>query len=245
VRVKAGIDGRELSWAGTKEVQLKQRMSQVETAPIVAAGREMLARTFAPLHGRVVIEPDFAETNLELPVGRLQFHARALPNGASPARQMLVWVDVSANGQFVRAVPMRFAVSVYVPAWTVKAPATAGTRISEVNVAACEVDLALEPAGGKVRRQQDTFAAPGQVVLLRQEVVPGQALTWKNAVDAPLVARGETAKLRLHGAALDLESSVKVLQDGLLGQAVKVRPTGATGPITAKVVGPGILEAQL
>ncbi|MFL6676180.1 MAG: flagella basal body P-ring formation protein FlgA [Massilia sp.] len=245
VRVKAGIDGRELAWAGTTEVQMKRRVSQVENGPIVAAGRELLARTFAPLRGRVVIEPEPGEAKFELPVGRLQFRARTLPHGVSPTTHMLVWVDVSANGQFVRAVPMRFAVSVFVPAWTVKAPATAGTRIADGDVVACELDLALEPARGRVRRQEDTFIEPGQAVLLRQDVAPGQALTWKNAVEPPLVARGETAKLRLHGATLDLESSVKVLQDGLLGQAVKVRPTGATGPITAKVVGPGILEAQL
>lgn len=245
VRATAGIDARELAWAGAEEVRLKRQVSEVAAGPIVAAGRELLTKTFAPLGGRLVIEPEPGETKLELPTGRLTFHPRALPHGVAPARHMLVWVDVSANAQFVRAVPMRFAVSVFVPAWTVKVAAVAGARISASDVVATEIDLASEPAGGRLRRQDDTFTTPGQLVLLRQELVPGQALTWKNSVEPPLVARGETAKLRAHGASIDLESRVQVLQDGLLGQAVKVRPTGSTGPITAKVVGPGILEAQL
>lgn len=64
-----------------------------------------------------------------------------------------------------------------------------------------------------------------------------------HAADATAVSRGEWAALRITSGAVSLESRVEVLQDGRVGQRVRVRSaTGASGILFAKVVGRGQLE---
>lgn len=64
-----------------------------------------------------------------------------------------------------------------------------------------------------------------------------------HAADATAVARGEWAALRITSGAVSLESRVEVLQDGRVGQRVRVRAaSGAGGILFAKVVGRGQLE---
>ncbi|MBC5785092.1 hypothetical protein H8N03_19250 [Ramlibacter sp. USB13] len=56
------------------------------------------------------------------------------------------------------------------------------------------------------------------------------------------VARGEWASLRSVEGSITLESRVEVLQDGRPGQRIRVRPQGASGPMFARVLGPGRVE---
>ena len=60
--------------------------------------------------------------------------------------------------------------------------------------------------------------------------------------DAKGVTRGQWASLRTTAGVVALESRVEVLQDGRQGEKVRVRQSGATGVVFAKVVGEGQLE---
>ncbi|MDB5856571.1 MAG: flagella basal body P-ring formation protein FlgA [Ramlibacter sp.] len=59
---------------------------------------------------------------------------------------------------------------------------------------------------------------------------------------APVVQRGQWASMRLGSGAVTLEARVEVLQDGRLGDSVRVRQQGAAGGVIARVTGPGQLE---
>jgi flagella basal body P-ring formation protein FlgA len=56
------------------------------------------------------------------------------------------------------------------------------------------------------------------------------------------VSRGDWASLHTAAGAVSLESRVEVLQDGHVGDKVRVRTRGATGLVLARVVAPGQLE---
>ncbi|MEJ5989596.1 hypothetical protein WG902_06325 [Ramlibacter sp. PS3R-8] len=93
--------------------------------------------------------------------------------------------------------------------------------------------VTVEIAGVPARREQ---AAP---------VASGRAATGQDEppVDASAVSRGEWAALRTTSGAVSLESRVEVLQDGRVGQRVRVRTSSnASGILFAKVVGRGQLE---
>jgi hypothetical protein len=57
------------------------------------------------------------------------------------------------------------------------------------------------------------------------------------------VTRGNVATLRSTNGAIRLESRVEVLQDGAVGQEVRVRLPGASEGVPARVVAPGQVEA--
>lgn len=58
----------------------------------------------------------------------------------------------------------------------------------------------------------------------------------------PAVERGNTAALRTVAGAVQLESRVQVLEDGRVGDVVRVRQQGAAALLAARVTGPGQVE---
>lgn len=145
-----------------------------------------------------------------------------------------------------------------------QALAAAGAA-AQVRVRATPRDLEL--AAGELRLQARALA-PGQLrrrVVVWVDVWAGQsvlrsvpvsveiareasALLLDGASDfiAPgrdvAVARGEWALLRAAAGAVALETRVEVLQDGRAGDKVRVRQSGATGAMLARVTGRGQLE---
>jgi flagella basal body P-ring formation protein FlgA len=81
-------------------------------------------------------------------------------------------------------------------------------------------------------------------VLISQEARggqgPGEPRAERDAT--PVVARGEWVTLLARHGGIELESPAEALQDGRVGQPVRVRPTGASGSIVARVVAPGRVE---
>nr|WP_283254380.1 flagella basal body P-ring formation protein FlgA [Ramlibacter paludis] len=57
-----------------------------------------------------------------------------------------------------------------------------------------------------------------------------------------VVQRGQWASLRSGSGAVSLEARVEVLQDGRLGDSIRVRQPGAAAGVIARVTGPGQLE---
>jgi flagella basal body P-ring formation protein FlgA len=243
VCMKGGLCGQQVAWSGTQRVAVQAAPHAVGKAALVEVARLELERALAPLGARLSIEPSDAPDSVALPSGAVVFSARPLPAGTLPGRRMAVWVDAHVNGHFLRTVPVWFVVSAKVPAWVARDEIPVGARVSAADFMPGEADLAEAP-GAKVRRRTDTFTSPDQVLLVRRALHPGQPLTAANSGPAPLVARGETALLRVSSSPIELESRVEVLQDGFLGQTVRVRASNAGGTLLAKVAGAGLLEAQ-
>ena len=61
----------------------------------------------------------------------------------------------------------------------------------------------------------------------------------------PLIARGDWVSLRFKSGAVELETRVQALQDGRIGDVVRVRGAGATEPVPARVLSIGHVEALL
>jgi hypothetical protein len=91
---------------------------------------------------------------------------------------------------------------------------------------------------------------PGSAATAATIAAPAAAPSTTPAHDEPVrvaralaVTRGSSATLHLSDGSIDLESVVRVLQDGALGEQVRVRPANASADIVARVVGIGRLEA--
>ena len=240
--VHDGLCGAQVAWRGATRVAIRKLLRAVAPATLVEAAKQELQRALAPLGATLETEALAAADPVELPPGRAEFRARPLPAGTMPGKRMTVWVDASVDGRFVRAVPVCFQVAARVPAWVAKDAVPAGVRVAAQAFVRGEVDLADLP-GTAPRRFADTFAGDTALVL-RHALRPGEPLTMANSAPAPLVARGDVALLRMRDSAIELESPVEVLQDGLLGQRVRVRARNAAGPMMARVTGAGRLEAQ-
>lgn len=237
-----GLCGTQVAWSGATRVTIVKAMHEVAPAALVEVAQQELRRSLARLGARLEIAALAPVDRVELPPGRAEFSARQLPAGTEPGKRMTVWVDATVEGHFVRTVPVCFEVAARVPAWVAKDALPVGAKVTAEAFVPGQVDLAGMP-GGEPRRFADTFAG-GTALVLRHALRPGEPLTTANSAPAPLVARGDIALLRITDAAIELESRVEVLQDGLLGQKVRVKATNAVGPVMARVTGAGRLEAQ-
>ncbi len=241
--MKRGLCAPQVAWSGAERVDVSAAVRSVAGTGPTEAGREELERALAPLGARLSIEAADPSRGVELPPGDANFRARPLPAGTAPGPRMSVWIDAYVNGRFVRAVPVRFKVAAMVPAWVAKNEIPAGARVDASAFLPGEADLA-ELAGFRPRRRSETFTAGGESLRMRYALHPGQVLTVANSGPVPLVARGESALLRVKSSPIELESRVEVLQDGFLGQTVRVKTRNAAGTLLAKVAGAGQLEAQ-
>lgn len=61
---------------------------------------------------------------------------------------------------------------------------------------------------------------------------------------APVVARGEWVTLLARQGGIELEGPAEALEDGHVGQAVRVRSAGSSGSIVARVIAPGRVEVR-
>ena len=241
--MKQGVCGQDVTWSGARRVEVRGTAPVASRAALVEVARQALESALAPLGASVSIEAMKGPDGVEVPAGDVVFSARPLPAGTAPSRHMTVWVDARVDGRFVRAVPVQLKVAATVPAWVARDDIPAGARVSAAAFLPGEADLAVAP-GEQPRRRAETFTDPDDVLLVRHALRPGQPLTAANSGPVPLVARGDTALLRMKSSLIELESRVDVLQDGYLGQTVRVRAGNAGGIVTARVTGAGLLETQ-
>lgn len=241
--MKCSLCGTQVAWSGAQQITIRAVVQVAASTGPAEVARQELERALAPLGARLSLEVAAASRSVDLPPGVVAYTARPLPVGAAPSRHMSVWVDATVNGHFVRAVPVQFKVSALVPAWVAKDDIPAGSRVGAEAFTADEVDL-TEMAGVTPRLRAYTFTVAGAALRVLYPLHCGQILSTANSGPVPLVARGESALLRVITSPIELERRVEVLQDGFLGQIVKVRAKNAGGTLLAKVAGAGLLEAQ-
>ncbi|MDQ8033159.1 MAG: flagella basal body P-ring formation protein FlgA, partial [Bordetella sp.] len=70
----------------------------------------------------------------------------------------------------------------------------------------------------------------------------GQPVAARDLGSKPAVARGQSASLDVRHGSIRVESQVEVLQDGKVGDVVRVRARAAEQPLLARVVAPGQLQ---
>jgi len=150
--------------------------------------------------------------------------------GAGAAELLAVPRDLETPDAVLRLQPRPIAqpsarsrVLVWVEVW-------AGTRF----VRAVPVPFALDAAPSTVPR---SIAAAG-----RRATSASAVRVDAPAIQEPAVLRGQWAALRTEAGAVLIETRVEVLQDGELGQKVRVRQPGAASAVLATVTAPGLLE---
>jgi flagella basal body P-ring formation protein FlgA len=115
----------------------------------------------------------------------------------------------------------------------------------------------VEVDGHAVRAVPVTFAVtakverPATAAVSRSIAAPvtaepaTAARTAAVAPAPPLVVRGEWVVLQLKSGAVELERRAQVLQDGALGQVIKVRGENGSSPMNGRVTAAGRVEALL
>ncbi|NML42917.1 flagella basal body P-ring formation protein FlgA [Ramlibacter sp. G-1-2-2] len=233
IRVRAGIPEEALQWVGPAAGELVAATRLLRGEDIAAAAEVALREWLQAQGVRGELQHDGLPGDLDMLAGDVALRPRSLQHlGLRP--RMVVWVEVWSGENFVRAVPVPFHVQAWRTVPRTAAALPAGAPLLEAVLVNQDVDVAAAttppladvPAGLRVRHA------------LR----PGETLNAANTEIRPLVQRGQWAALRSGAGLVTSEARVEVLQDGRLGDSVRVRQPGASGGVIARVTGPGLLE---
>jgi flagellar basal body P-ring formation protein FlgA len=236
IRSRVGIAPEQLIWKGAEQTRVRTAVQRLAAQRMEEVARTALQQWLQPRTSRFSVETARAVQEVSLPPGNVVVAARALPANAQPTSHMVVWVDVSVDGAFVRAMPVSFQVEAFREAWVVSDTIAAGTSLTghlleakELPVMARPVAL-VTPKGGDIRSVR--------------RLHPGEPVTQENTQKLAAVRRGDMVSLQFRAGPVQLEGRAEALQEGELGQVVRVRMTGAAMPLHARVIEPGRVEAM-
>jgi flagella basal body P-ring formation protein FlgA len=171
--------------------------------------------------------------DLRVPAGEVTVAARELPLDTQPAPRMTIWLDIAVDGEHIRAMPVSAQVHAWSRAWVAPAPLPAGAVVSASSLQEREVAFASK-----------TPVLPSPLRVTRA-VRAGEPLTPHNSSRAPLISRGEWVSLHLKDGGIELDRQMQAMQDGELGEVVRVRAADGGEAVSARVTASGRVEAAL
>lgn len=236
IRARVGLRPEQLAWTGAAQAQVRGSVQLVTSGQIEQAARVALGEWLAARSSRFDVDVASPGRDLQLPAGRVALTARPLAAGAQPASRMVVWMDVAVDGAYVRTVPVTFSVDAYRDAWVASTEVAGGALLAPGMLELKEVEVTGRSA------LPVSAARPGALRASR-DLQPGEPLSSRNATQVAAVERGGTVTLHFKAGAMQLEGRAESLQDGEIGQLVKVRMAGATSAVQARVVERGRVEA--
>lgn len=132
----------DLEWRGAERARVTRAARDVRGEDIAAVAAQSLREWLAAQGLQAQLQPRPLPRDLEAPTGEVRLQARPLAHAALRDR-MLVWVELSIDGAFVRAVPVGFEVTATRPPLgrdgaagpLETAPATAQSGVQAVLVA--------------------------------------------------------------------------------------------------------------
>lgn len=226
----------QLTWSGAQQVSIDLLSRTIPGDQLIATARQALQSWLDERVERSVIVQDAPVPELKVPdMGSLRLQPRLSTLGNQVPARSRVWIDVWVDGTLLRTVAIQFAIQAYRPAYVTSAGLAAGRTVGkeqfemrQLNVAGLDAPVAVRDAPSVWR--------------LRRSLAPGSVLLESQIEEAPAVVRGQAATLISRFGAIVLESTVQVLQDGLPGQVVRVKPALSNEAVMAKVSKPGLLE---
>ncbi|WP_399681019.1 flagellar basal body P-ring formation chaperone FlgA [Xenophilus sp.] len=238
VRRRAGAG---IEWAGAAQTVVESAAQVVAGERVAAAAEQGLLQWLAARSTRAQVQPASHVRDLVLPPGPVALKVRPPAADAVPTERMQVWVEAWADGRFVRSAAVSFVVEAWADATVATstlaqgAPLDAVVRHGAMEVRQVDIAKAGRQGGALALGRSD---APQR---LRRGAKAGQTLAAADLEAAPAVARGQSASLDVRHGSVLVQSQVEVLQDGRVGDLVRVR-THAAQPLMARVVAPGQLE---
>jgi flagellar basal body P-ring formation protein FlgA len=265
IEKRIGLRTEQIAWSGSASSRVHLAMSRVRGNLIGQHAEAALRAELDESGMHCAISLAHAPADVDVPAGVLTMEVRQI---ASPAIQDVAgdrfvskhqsaWVDLSVDGNFVRTVPVDFDVRVFAPTYVAARDLRVGQILDPTKPDPTQVKIeerewsgrptpplrvvtALDPA----RKVESVVAEDGSMMRVRRPVQAGRVLSRADVDPLPKVARGDYATLHEVDGPIALESRVEVMEDGQVGDSVRVRQTGASDTVVARVTGPHSVEVR-
>lgn len=267
VQSRVGRTSSRISWTGSPEIRIQSAMQPLSGERVAGVALEAVKNGYAKTSFRSDVRLAEEIRAVSVPTGNIELKVRnqgeptgSLVKQVQPTKRQVVWVDVWVGKRFVRSMAVGVIVSLVAPAYVAARNLSAGEVISPEDLVVKELEwtgrttdlieaphgvpaderLQVDPKVAGRPRSNDSVFPSG--LRMRHALSAGEPLTRVHVESMPLVSKGQLATLRAIQGAIELESRVEVLQDGGLGQTVRVKAPRAGHSFPAKVSGAGVVE---
>lgn len=227
LRGRLGLGQGDVEWQGASSTRVASATQVITGDSIARAAAATLHRFLADRSTRSEAALVSMPRDIDAVTGDVRLQPRA-PAHAQLRSRMAVWVEVWVGDRFLRVVPVTFSVAAWGEGLAATGSLPAGAMLAaartEVDLLASTGALLAHPDGMRVRRA----------------VGSGDVLKQSDVQPLPAVVRGDWAALRSGTGAVRAEARVQVLQDGHVGDNVRVR--SSTAQLLARVTAAGQLE---
>ena len=224
----------QVQWSGPATVDVERASQTVPAQTLDAAARAALDAWLARRSDSHAIELAVPIAAVAVPQGRVSLAVRSLSNIAAPSARATVWIDVSVDARFQRAVNVDYRVQAYRTGWLATEELERGQDVDTTRLTQAQVDVAQLAA--------PLWSDSPERARMRRAVHRGAPLTTLDAEARPFVVRGERVQVFSHVGELSIEAQAEALQDGREGQDVLVRIASSRAPVNARVLKPGLVE---
>lgn len=225
-----GLENVSLTGAEFTRVSVATRTP--EAAEIAAILKAHLAAVSSWREDEIEVRSIDNLKAMELPLGdiRMRVVSRGKP---SDYRKMLVLVEAVLDGKPLRTFWVKADVRVHAQVAQVARPVPYGRALQadDLHQILCEIE---DPRADYIR---DCAEAIGMTA--KRALAPGDLLNRSWLAEVRLVRNGEMVRLLAQNGSVSISVLARALQDGRLGDRIKVRNVDSDRALTAVVIGRG------
>jgi flagella basal body P-ring formation protein FlgA len=233
-QVKRELPGTAINWAGAAQVKVRGRGQQIGQDALADVAAQALYATLAGKYTTLELQPVAEGEGISVPSGNYRLSAR-VPAPQVLSRRMSALVDVQVDGRLYATVPVWFSVHASRPGLVARGPIPTGESLR-----ADQFRVQNVPLG-----EQSADALPPDTrfeqLRARRNMDAGGVLTAAVVESRPAVNRNDRVAVRVVSGAVTIETSGVALADARMGELIKVKTAQASEPITARVVGDGVV----
>jgi flagella basal body P-ring formation protein FlgA len=141
LRRQRQLGSLEWRWAGAADVKIHRASQWVDGERVSAAARQSLEAWLRPRTSRFELTLTQPLRPLVAPAGELVFRAREPAQTARATQRMQMWVDIWADGRFIRTEAVSFNLQAFQPVSIAPMKLSVGQVLQEADIEAREIDL--------------------------------------------------------------------------------------------------------
>lgn len=237
-RIERHLPGlqKNITWKGPEYCRVKRLGVTFEKQQVIKAAEKKLHHWLSQRYENFNLVHTGNHDDLYLPKGSVTIKPH-LKEGVRLNKRMNVWVDIFVGGRHYQSLPVWFGVSVEAPVLVVTKDAKRGNKIIDNYVARDEVDIAA--ISGIPARGDDLDNKR-----LTRNIKAGEVVTNEVLENIPAVTKGSRVSVEASAGSVVIRSVAIALDDGMVGEMIKVAKPNTKIEYTVKVIGKNLVTAD-
>ena len=237
-QIEKGYPGlrQQIKWQGPDSVKIRSVGTAYDKDKLIGIATVGLNGWLGGRYSNYTIRPTGEYKDILLPKGDVEVVPR-MNEAAELNKRMSVWVDILVNGDRYQSLPIWFSVEVPVTAFVVNGDAKKGNAIIDNYVSKQVIDIAA--IGGKAVLDEQELTNKR----LKKDIKAGDAITADMIEDIPHVVKDSEVIVEAQVGAVTVKAVAIAVQDGMVGDKVKVRKPDTDIEYEATVIGRNLVSS--